>query len=149
MSERPTAEDGVRSLREHVVAKAREARARLGLPDGATPTFEAIRGLLEERTVVRYPLGVRFDAAPLRPGEFACLEPLGSHPSEGFCLHVHPIFENVEELLPLLVAYYLPSVNYGDVATHVEAELYGSTLCAVEREEYYRLLCSAADSAGA
>jgi hypothetical protein len=149
MSERPTAEHGVRSLREHVFAKAREARARVGLPEGATPTFEAIRGLLEERTVVRYPLGIRFDASPLRRGEFACLEPLGSHPSDGFCLFIHPMFETVEELLPLLVAYYVPSVDYGDAATHVEAELYGSTLCAVEREEYYRLLRSATDSVAA
>lgn len=145
MSERPpnpTAADGQQSLRDHVRAKALEARTKLeGRIDRA-----AIFRLLEVRTAVRYPVGVRFDAEPLSPGEFACLEPLGNHPADGFCLFVHPRFERLDELLPLLIAYYIPAVNYGDVATHVEAELYGSTLLGLNRDVYYQRLCDAADS---
>ncbi|MDZ4754574.1 MAG: hypothetical protein SGJ11_08760 [Phycisphaerae bacterium] len=140
---KPSAEDAQQSLRDHVVAKAREAR----LACAQCVDRAALMGLLENRAVVRYPLGVRFDAEPLQPGEFACLEPLGAHPADGFCLYVDPLFENVDEMIPLLVAYYIPSVNYGEVASHVEAELYGATLLGMDVEEYYELLCSAADSA--
>ena len=138
----PSPEQAQRSLREHVVAKALDARALH--PAGIDRA--AMLSLLENRVVVRYPLGVRFDDEPLRPGEFACVEALGGRPADGFVLYIHPMFENVDELIPLLVAYYIPGVNYGDVATHVEAELYGSTLLSLDREEYYRILCSVADS---
>lgn len=138
----PSPEAAQQSLRDHVVAKAMDARAKH--PEGVDRA--AMLALLDDRAVVRYPLGVRFDDEPLRPGEFACLEALGERPSDGYVLFVHPMFENVDELIPLLVAYYIPSVNYGDVATHVEAELFGATLLSLEREEYYRLLCSVADS---
>lgn len=142
MSHQPSEEDAGQSLRDHVVAKAGDARrARGGVVDRA----ELFR-LLDDRAVVRYPMGVRFDAEPLRPGEFACLQPLGEHPRQGFCLFVHPMFEPDEALLPLIVAYFIPSVNYGDVATHVEAELFGSTLLGLDIDEYYALLCRAADA---
>ncbi|MBK8913027.1 MAG: hypothetical protein IPM64_00255 [Phycisphaerales bacterium] len=145
MSDRPanpTAADGQRSLRDHIREKALSARTKFaGRIDRA-----AIFRLLEDRSLVRYPVGVRFDSEPLRRGEFACLEALGAHPSGGFCLFVHPLFEPVDEMLPLLIAYFIPSVNYGDVTTHVEAELFGSVLLGLDREEYYRLLCSASDS---
>lgn len=101
---------------------------------------------LEDRTIVRYPLSVRFDTEPLQPGEFACLESLGEHPSDGFCVFIHPMFENVDEVIPLLLAHYIPSMNYGDVAIHVEAELFGATLLGIDVEEYYKILCSVADT---
>lgn len=138
----PTAQDARQSLHDHVVAKATEARRKRG---GAIDRPAMMR-LLEDRSVVRYPMGVRFDAEPLRPGEFACLEALGEHPSEGFCLFIHPMFEPVDDLIPLLIAYYIPSVNYGDVATHIEAELFGATLLGFDVEEYYKILCSVADT---
>lgn len=141
----PTAEEAQQSLRDHVVSKAMEARLRRG---GLIDRGVMMR-LLEDRGVVRYPLGVRFDAQPLRPGEFACLEALGEHPSDGYCLFIHPMFEPIDDLLPLLIAYYIPSVNYGDVATHVEAELFGSVLLGIEVEEYYTILCSVADTVAA
>ncbi len=144
MNPHPTAEEAQQSLRDHVVTKAMDARLRRG---GLIDRVEMMR-LLEDRAVVRYPLGVRFDAEPLQPGEFACLESLGEHPSDGFCLFIHPMFENVDDLIPLLIAYYIPSVNYGDVASHVEAELFGASLLGIDVEEYYTILCSVADTLG-
>lgn len=138
----PSPEEAQVSLREHVVARAQRARlARGGRIDTAV-----ILAMLVDRAAVRYPVGVRFDAEPLRPGEFACLEALGGHPSDGFCLFIHPIFQGDDLLLPMIIAYYIPSVNYGDVASHVEAELFGSTLLGLGREEYYQTLCAAADA---
>lgn len=142
MNPRPTAEEAQQSLRDHVLTKAIDARHRRG---GTIDRAEMMR-LLDDRAVVRYPLGVRFDAGPLQSGEFACLESLGEHPSDGFCLFIHPMFENVDELIPLLIAYYIPSVNYGEVASHVEAELFGATLLGIDVEEYYTILCSVADT---
>lgn len=142
MERKPTTEDGLQALRDHVIMKAIEARHnRKGLID-RTEIFR----MLQDRSVVRYPVGVRFDAQPLHAGEFAFLEALGEHPSDGFCLYIHPMFEQVDDLLPLLIAYYIPTVNYGEVASHIEAELFGSTLLNIDREEYYRILCSVADS---
>ncbi len=139
---RPSAEEAQQSLRDHVVTRATEA----GLRRGGFFDRAVITQMLQDRSVVRYPLGVRFDAEPLQPGEFAYLEALGTHPSEGFCLYIHPEFEPVDDLIPLLIAYYIPAVNYGDVATHVEAELFGATLLGIDVEEYYKILCSVADS---
>jgi len=142
MEPKPTEEDGKQALLDHVTRKAFEAREKVG----GQVTRDAMLKLLDDRTVVRYPLGVRFDAQPLQDGEFACLESLGGHPSDGFCLFIHPMFEPVDDLIPFLIAYYIPSVNYGEVASHVEAEVFGSTLVGVDREEYYKILCSVADS---
>lgn len=142
MDGRPSEESARESLREHVVAKAVEARAARG---GVVGQAE-ILALLEDRGVVRYPVHLRFDAGPLQAGEFACLQGCGEHPSDGFVLFVHPNFEHDVALLPLIVTYYIPTVNYGDVATHIEAELFGSTLLGIDRESYYKALCDAADS---
>ena len=141
MNPHPTPQDAQQSLRDHVVAKALEARER----NGNLINRPKMLQLLEDRAVVRYPLGVRFDSESLQPGEFACLESLGERPADGYCLFIHPMFENVDDLIPLLIAYFIPSVNYGDVASHVEAELFGATLLGIELEEYYKILCSVAD----
>jgi hypothetical protein len=142
MNHLPTAQDAQQSLRDHIVEKAAEARLRRG---GLIDRVEMMR-MLDDRAVVRYPLGVRFDAHPLQQGEFACLESLGDHPRDGFVLFIHPMFEPVDDLIPLLIAYYIPSINYGEVASHVEAELFGATLLGIDVEEYYTILCSVADT---
>ncbi|MBX3372994.1 MAG: hypothetical protein KF817_04110 [Phycisphaeraceae bacterium] len=145
----PTEADARASLRDHVVAKARAARAHYADGSGTAAGGigrAALLRMLEDRTVVRYPLGIRFDAAPLKKGEFACLEPLGDHPSDGYCLFIHPLFAPVDHLIPALVAYYIPSVNYGDVVSHVEAELFGAALLGLDVDAYYTMLCAAADS---
>lgn len=140
---RPSAEEAQQSLRDHVVGKAIKAREACG---GRVDRPAMLR-LLEDRTIVRYPVGIRFDAQPLQPGEFACLEALGELPGDGYCLFIHPMFEPVDDLLPLLIAYYIPTVNYGDVASHIEAEMFGAALTGLDVEEYYKILCSVADSA--
>jgi hypothetical protein len=87
-----------------------------------------------------------FDAAPLRSHEFACPQPLGFYASDGYCLFVHPSFRRQPENLPLLVAYHIPSINYGGIVEPQHAELYGATLLGLEVGTYYRALCELADS---
>lgn len=135
-------EAGQQALREHVAAKARTARER----HGPRMDFAAITHLLADPDCVRFPTTVRFDEQPLRPGEFAWPEPVGGNPKEGFTLFVHPMFEGREDLLPLVCAYHVVAINYLDVATSVEAELYGATLLDLPIDEYYGRLCALADA---
>jgi hypothetical protein len=127
---------------EHLEAKATAARLTYGLYVDA----EAIMRMLGDREVVRYPTSIEFDAAALLPGEFAHPQPLGFHPSDGFCLFVHPHFRGQPENLPLLAAYHIPTINYGGIVEPRHAELYGATLLGLDVESYYRALCELADS---
>lgn len=102
--------------------------------------------ILGDPEFVRFPVGVRFDDEALLNGEFAYAAALGKRPSEGFCLFVHPCFEAREEVLPLLVAYHVPAINYLDIATNKEAELFGATLLGMRVDDYYEQLCDLADS---
>lgn len=130
------------ALHDHIAAVASAAREEYG----PHLDLDAIQKILEDRSVVRYPVTLKFDAAPLQTGEFAFPEPNGCHPSEGFTLFVHPRLESNSEAIPLLVAYQLVRINYGDVASHEEAEIFGSTLCGMDRDEYYERICTLADS---
>jgi ferredoxin len=145
MSRRLTETDGRRALRDHVVEKAATARRRHG------PVIDAaaVMRILDDREVVRYPTGLRFDDAPLEPAEFAFAQPLGARPSDGFCLFVHPAFERRPEALPLLVAYHLVDINDGEIAAAAEAELFGATLLGTAIDEYYHALCALADGLSA
>jgi hypothetical protein len=136
------ADEGRQALREHIVDKAMAARLKHGLYiDG-----EAILDIVEDRGIVRHPAAVRFDAGPLRPGEFACVLPVGDEPQDGYGIFVHPAYRNQPDIWPLLIAYYIPVINYGQIVTSDDAELFGATLLGLEVDEYYGALCELADA---
>ena len=139
---KPTVRDGSVALHDHLMTVAATARERYG-PD---MDFAAIVQILDDREIVRYPVSLVFDEAPLQAGEFAFPEPNGCHPSEGFTLFLHPQFEGKLEVLPMLIGYQLVRINYGDVASHEEAEIFGSALCAMDCDAYYEKICGLADS---
>ena len=128
------------ALREHAASVGADARARYGAVDWAT-----LPRILEDRAVVRFPVDVVFDSAALQKGEFAWAEPVGDHPRDGYRLAVHPMFESREDVLPLLVAYHIPVVNYGDVTTNEEAEAFAAALLGMNQDDYYRQICALAD----
>jgi len=138
----PSADEARLALHEHLVDKATSARLRHGLLIDA----DAILRILNDRETVRYPVEIAFDADPLEPGEFAYPQPLGEHPADGFRLCLHPWFEPTPEVWPLLIAYHIPTINYGEIGGPAEAELFGATLLGIDREEYYNALCELADS---
>ena len=142
MAYRLTEQDGRQSLHDHVVEKAAAARRKYG----ESLDYDAMLRLLADREVVRYPVAIRFDAEPLQPGEFAYAQPLGDRPSDGFCLCFHPCFQDRVDVLPLLMAYHLVRVNYGEIATYEEAELFGATLLGLDVDVYYETLCALVDS---
>jgi hypothetical protein len=124
-------------FRDHLIRKAKHARRR----HGPIIDVAAILAMLEDPEVVRYPTAMVFDAAPLQAHEFAYAQPLGFHPSDGFCLCIHPRFKDEPEQLPLIIAYHIPVINYGDIAGPEHAELFGSALLDAEVETYYQALC--------
>ena len=138
---RPTEEDGRLSLRDHALERAARARVALGPPTDAA----RFARLLSDRSLVRYPTSVLFDATHLEPDEFAWAMPLGDHPKDGFVIVIHPRFQGRPELWPLLAAYHLPTINYGEIVDAETCEAFGAELFGMEVNAYYAKLVLAAD----
>lgn len=138
---RLTAEDARQSLRAHVAAKGEEIRAKYGPHIG----WAELQRILQDRSCVRYPCEIVFDAAPLQPGEFAWPEPKGSKPEDGFTMYVHPFFMTQLDAVPYLVLYQLVLVNYGPFASPDDAETFGAAALGLSRDDYYAALCELAD----
>lgn len=141
MSRQLTAEDARQSMRGHVASKGQEVLAKFGPHLGR----DELDRLLADRTLVRYPCEIAFDATPLQPGEFGYPVPLGERPEAGFRICIHPHFESDSESVPALVLYQLVAVNYGDFATSDDAEEFGSAALGISREDYYQHICRLAD----
>jgi hypothetical protein len=135
-------EDGYEALRGHVVEKARQARERYG-PDLGPASIER---LLADGELVRFPTRVVYSTEALRPGEFAFAQVSPQGPKGGFTLFIHEEFEQRPEVLSLLVAYHIPSINYLDIAGREEAELFGAALHGLALDEYYDRLCELVDA---
>lgn len=140
-----TPEQAKHAFQHHLVEKAIAARRRYG---GAVDAVDAdaIVAMLGDGETVRYPTTLIFDASPLQPHEFAYPQRIGFHASDGYALCVHPFFERQRASWPLLIAYHIPVINYGNVAEADDAELYGATLLGLDVEAYYDALCALADA---
>ena len=144
MSKQLTADDFKQSLNAHVASKGEEIRARYG-PDLG---WSELQRMLEDRSVVRYPCEIVFDAAPLLEGEFAFAMPKGGDPEDGFKICVHPFFSLQPDRVPHLVLYHLVTVNYGPFASADDAETFGAAALGLVKDDYYAQLCELADQIG-
>jgi hypothetical protein len=144
MATQLTAEDAKQSLNAHVTAKGVEIFEKYGRVIG----WKQLLRVLEDRTAVRYPCEVVFDAAPLQPGELAFPAPKGAYPEDGFRVCVHPCFMMQLEYVPHIVLYQLVLVNYGEFASADDAETFGAAALGLAKEEYYQRLCGLADELG-
>ncbi len=136
-----TEEDGYEALRGHVLERALLGRERYGpkIDEGA------LLRMLQDPDVIRFPTHIVYEDDALLDGEFAWARPQGDSPKDGFHIVVASMFKDRPEDLVAIVAYHLVRVNYLDVATHVEAELFGAALLGIEVDEYYERLCGFAD----
>jgi hypothetical protein len=141
MATRLTASDSRQSLNAHAAAKGAEIRAKYGPDIG----WEKLLQILGDRACVRYSCEIVFNAAPLKPEEFAVPIPNGVRPEDGFTLFVHPRFETERERLPCLVFYQLVAVNYGEFASPDDAVTFGAAALGLAEDDYYRLVCELAD----
>ena len=141
MSKQLTAEDARQSLNAHVAAKGLEIREKYGPRIGWTE----LQRILQDRSCVRYPCEILFDAAGLQQGEFAHPVAKGEQPETGFTIFVHPLLLLQLERVPPLVLYQLVLVNYGDFASADDAETFGANALGLSKDDYYRALREVAD----
>jgi hypothetical protein len=141
MATRLTADDARQSLNAHAAAKGAEVRAKYGPDIG----WEKLLRILDDRSCVRYPCEIVFNAAPLATEEFAHPVPKGTHPEDGFTLFVHPRFETEREQLAVLIFYQLVAVNYGAFASPDDAVTFGAAALGLAEADYYRTVCEMAD----
>jgi hypothetical protein len=141
MSKQLTTEDGRQSLNAHAAAKGLEIREKYGPHIGWTQ----LQRILQDRSCVRYPCEIVFDAAGLEPGEFAHPTAKGEQPEAGFTVFVHPLLLLQLDRVPPLVLYQLVLVNYGDFVSADDAETFGANALGLSRDDYYRALCEMAD----
>jgi hypothetical protein len=137
----PSAQEARQSL------NASAAAIGAGIYDKYGPRigWQQLLQILADRTCVRYPCEIVFDAAPLQAGEFAHPVAKGDRPEDGFTLYVHPFFMTQLEQVPLLALYQLVLVNYGAFAAAEDAETFGAAALGLARDEYYHALCRLAD----
>jgi hypothetical protein len=141
MSGQLTTKNAKQSLRDHVAAKGAEIFAKYGPRIG----WSQLQEILDDRSCVRYPCEIAFNAAALQPGEFAHPVAKGLSPEDGFVLHVHPLFMTQPDRVPYLALYQLVAVNYGEFVTADDAEIFGAAALGLPREEYYQAVCALAD----
>jgi hypothetical protein len=141
MAAPPSAHDARQSLNASAAAIGAEIYEKYGPRIGWTQ----LRQILEDRSCVRYPCEIVFDAAPLQAGEFAHPVAKSDHPRDGFVIYVHPLFMMQLEQVPLLVLYQLVLVNYGAFASPDDAETFGAAALGLSKDEYYESLCRLAD----
>ena len=137
MPKQLTADDARISLNAHVAAKGAEIHAKYGPAIG----WRELQLILEDRTCVRYPCTLEFNAEPLQAGEFAHPVAKGGNPEDGFTLFVHPLFMTQLPEVPLLALYQLVLVNYGDFASGADALAFGAAALGLSEDDYYARLC--------
>src|ERR1043166_5612537 len=92
MDKQLTADDFKQSLNSHIQGKAEEIRARYGPCIGSGE----LAAMMEDRSAVRYPCEIVFEAEPLLEGEFAHPLPNADDPEAGFKICIHPFFRSEE-----------------------------------------------------
>ena len=141
MNSQKTHDDARQALSVHVASAGDAVFAKYGPHIGWSELLQ----VLADRTCVRYPCELRFDAGPLLPGEFAYPLPTGASPVDGFTLCVHPAYQNQPDRVAILVLYQLVRVNYGEFASCSDAEIFGAHALGLTRDEYYEAVCQLAD----
>lgn len=131
--------------KQSLTAHAAQTGAAIFEKYGPRIGWRELLRILEDRSCVRYPCQIAFDAPELQPGEFAHPAPMGSKPEDGFTVFVHPIFITQLDQVPLLVLYQLVLVNYGAFASAEDAETFGAAALGLSKDEYYGLVCELAD----
>ncbi len=136
---------GQESLREHLLAQAVLAHQR-----HAPITGENLDTLLHDPDCLRHPTRLVFEFGEMAMHQFA--QPhidWRNAAQDGRVLYLRPLLRERPDLVVLAVAYMIPLLNYGTVASDEHCILYGATLLGLMEEEFYRSICALADLVGA
>ncbi len=136
-----TIEQGRQAFAHHVIERALALREKCGdfLDD------EAVQTLLNDRDFVRHPTRLEFDSSKIEPGFFAAVEAVAGSPTNEHVIFLHEHFRGRPRDIANALLYQLVLVNYGDIATREEAELFGAAALGMDQETYYQSLCRLAD----
>ncbi len=129
-------------ISNHASEKARDIRSRYG----PNITYPILLAILKDRRSVRYPVEIRFVSEGIQPGMFARTDLISDDPEEGYVISLHSTFEGREDILPSLILYQLVLVNYNDLATANDAEIFASTVLGIKRDAYYEQIVSITDT---
>ncbi len=144
MERKLTVEDARQSLTSHAAEKGAQLHEKYGPQIG----WDELRRILEDRSLVRYPCEIVFDASGLLGGEMAHPFPNSEKPEDGFKVHVRPLYMTQLGAMPALVLYQLVLVNYGEFASAEDAEAFGAAALGLSKDDYYARLCELADHLG-
>ncbi|HPL37164.1 MAG TPA: hypothetical protein PK815_11430 [Verrucomicrobiota bacterium] len=136
---------GADSLREHIAAQAAVAHYK-----HAPLAFAGLDAFLADRECVRYPTRLAFEPGAMEAHQFAQPgpDPLAPDP-EARVLWLRPALRGHPDLALLAVAYMIPVINYGDLATDEHCVRYGATLLGMPEADFYDAVCRMADAVGA
>ncbi len=136
---------GQRSMLDHVVAQAEVARAKHG-----PLTADRLDALLHDPSCVRHPVRLVFEFGEMAQHQFGQPDIDWRSPEQGGrVLYLRPMLRDRPDLVLLAAAYLIPLINYGDVVTDEVCVHYGATLLDLTPEEFYRRICSLAETVGA
>ncbi len=130
------------AVSEHAAEKAKEIHAKYG----PVIDYPVLLRILEDRKSIRYPVEIRFVADGIEPGMFGLTEPASKDPSDGYIISLHSHFRDRPEALPALILYQSVVVNYADLATAIDAEIFGAGVLGMDRDDYYALVADLTDS---
>lgn len=130
------------AVSQHALAKAAEIRERYG----PVIDYSTVLAILEDRKSTRYPVQIRFTTDGIEPGMFAKTVPVSENPDDGYVMSIHARLEDQPQVLPALILYQSVLVNYGDLATAHDAEIFGSGVLGMDRDDYYELLIDLTDA---
>ncbi|MES9856858.1 MAG: hypothetical protein ABW166_09685 [Sedimenticola sp.] len=130
------------AVTKHVIDKAKEIRTLYG----PVIDYPVVLRILEDRRCIRYPVKIEFVSEGIEPGLFAKTEPLSERLDDGYLISLHSHFENLPDQLPALILYQSVLVNYGDLATADDAELFGSAILGMDRDAYYEQIVTLTDA---
>ncbi len=141
MRDKLTVEQGRKAFAHHVTERALALREKYGhfLDENA------LQEILNDRDFVRYPTRLEFNSSKIEPGFFASVETVAGSPTNEHVIFLHEYFLRRPGDIASALLYHLVLVNYGDIATREEAELFGATAMGMEQEDYYQSLCRLAD----
>ncbi|MBT3032244.1 MAG: hypothetical protein AB2672_19820 [Candidatus Thiodiazotropha endolucinida] len=131
------------AVSQHALEKAKEIRTRYG----DEIDYRTVLSMLEDRKSVRYPVNIRFVSEGIEPGMFGKTEPVSDNPEDGYTILLHSYYKNRHDDIPALILYQLVLVNYGDLATANDAEIFGATVLGMDRDAYYNQIASLVDAA--
>lgn len=130
------------AVSHHAAEKGKEIRARYG----PKIDYPVLLRILEDRKSMRHPVEIRFTTDGIEPGLFATTALASKDPSDGYVISLHEHFRDRPDVLPALILYQSVIVNYGDLATAMDAEIFGAEVLGMDREDYYSLIADLTDS---